>query len=166
MDPTTIAILVGSGSLLSTIVGFVITWLKDGRQRRWEIEDRRLAAEARAQLAVNLEERLKEESEERLTVARGIKQELFKNTMITKRAHADIAQKIDKGAEFAKEAITVANGHNQKIEDLTRTVAAVPVIAATAAVAAVQQAQPVPAQVEVVNPLSPPIPVTQSEPQT
>ncbi len=119
MDTQTVNLMVGSGGIVFTVVMFLITWLKDGRARRWAEEDRRrIAAEQKAeqvQTAVEL-------------------------SKVTLTAHKDIAARVDANTQLSKEAFKEANGHNQKILNLTQTVAAVPVAAAAAAVIAVAQA--------------------------
>ena len=146
MDSTT-AILATLTSLAVTVVGFVITWLKDGRARKWIKEDREQAARERelairetARVEHELKSRLESEAKERVL------------------AHADIKKDILENTQVNTAALNAANGTNEKLLRMAESVAVVPQVAAAAAVAAVQH-QP-PSKVEVVNSADDPVHVT------
>ncbi len=106
---TTIAAqLVG---VLITAVLFWITWLKDGRTRKW-------AAEDRERVEKELHARLEREAEERVRAASVIKNELAQNTKLTKDAHADLAERVEKNTKISEEAFKEANGVNTKLANL------------------------------------------------
>jgi hypothetical protein len=126
-------------SIVTTIVFFLITWLKDGRARRWQLEDlerkrqedKAEAEKARATVARDLHDRLEAEALERLMEARKVQVKIDE-------AHKDLVARVDENTKVSLDAFAEANGHNRKLVSLTESVAAVPAVAAAAAAVAVK----------------------------
>jgi hypothetical protein len=129
-------------TIVTTVVLFLITWAKDGRQRKWALEDRaeaerkriqdkKEAEEARAIVAKELHDRLEFESRARIEEAQKVKKKLDE-------AHDDLAKRVDDNTRVSIDAFAEANGHNRKLVSLTETVAQVPAVAAAAAAVAVK----------------------------
>lgn len=90
--------------LLTTIAGFAYQYIREGRIRRWQEEDRRrrdeqrvLDAEDRIRVAADLQRQVEIDAERVLEEHRAARRELAENTMIS------------------REAFTQANDVNQKI---------------------------------------------------
>jgi hypothetical protein len=157
VEPTNITTILAQlvGALITALF-FYITWLKDGRARKWAEEDRRRVAQ-------ELDERLAHEAEERLRAARDVEDKLNKTIQATRDAERILSNKVDENTQLSRDAFKEANGHNQKIASAVQLAAAVPELAARAAVAAVGAAtqRMSPTQVEVVNSAQDPVHVTQ-----
>ena len=112
MDHNTQSLSYILAGLLVNVVLFLITWAKDGRARRWADEDRK-------RVAHELKERLEREEKERNENARVIKEELLKNTNLTKEDHQDLAKKVEEtfwDCPLCKKGVPVNTkfGHGKK----------------------------------------------------
>ncbi len=86
---------------LATVIGaHVYTWIKDARQRKWDLEDRRMARQHTSRTAEELAEKVAGTNQ-------SLHEAIAENTIKTEQA-------IDR----ADAAYTEANSVNQKIEQL------------------------------------------------
>jgi hypothetical protein len=80
---------------LTTIAGFGISWLKERRQRNWDLEDRKMAREESDRKATALSEKVLEAKHAAVAVHRDLSEKIDHNTQISHGAfqQADSAYK-------------------------------------------------------------------------
>lgn len=86
MTSETASVILGALTLVTLVINAIIQWLRDGRNRRWEIEDRRIRFDK-------------------------VERKIEENTQLTLEAH----QKIDENTQVSVEAFKEANEINAKI---------------------------------------------------
>lgn len=94
--------------LITTLAGFLYNWWRDGRQRRWDLEDRRLAREQALANAQKIHDSMQ-------TAATKAAQAVN----VTEHRSNVLEQKIDENTEMTRKAISEANNFNRKLADIT-----------------------------------------------
>jgi hypothetical protein len=102
-------------SIIATVVGFIAQWLREGRDRKWALQDA-----ARKQTAIAV---VKEDAEKAATViAAKAGEHAEKISTEVHQTAAAIAVKVEASTSAAKEAYTEANTVNHKIAELSSSV--------------------------------------------
>lgn len=108
MDSVTIGQLI---TFLTVLLGFLLQYVREGRQRKWDLEDRRLAREL-----VREETRATAQDLKNATVETAKK--LAEETAETFNSHSTkLAGMIEANTEISKSAFHEANSVNVKIQD-------------------------------------------------
>lgn len=114
-----VVVIAGSVTAIATALNAFFTNQTNNRIREAQALrelQREEDSKERKQVAIDVAKEVKETAKE-------VKAEVAKAAKLTKDAHDDIKQELVMNTEVNKEAIKVANGHNEKIASLTEQVA-------------------------------------------